>query len=237
MFYIADLPFLNLHNELSLRFHMKRWNPVRIRKIAHLGWLVWVKVRGVSPQRINSTLSLHPRRDPHLCDSQLLPVAPSKEPSPVGTPGRVSWATQAALPFLSGGTCLTQRVCLQVLPLAWVKWGGWPLPSSLSLFPLQNPVSPTSLYQVGWWCFMRHLLSDSLADVEPRWGQAGELGGVEVVLDHWSPQHTLPVVGRLNSLCQDHVLVDSHSCEWGWSHTPACPLRPRGQLRCQSQVL
>lgn len=126
---------------------------------------------------------------------------------------------------------------LQALPLAWVKWGGWPLPSSLNVFPLQNPVSPASLYQVGWWCFMRHLLSDSLADVEPQWGQAGELGCVEVVLDHWSPQHTLPVAGRLNSLCQDQVLVCSHSCEWGWSHTPACPPRPRGQLRGQSQVL
>lgn len=129
MFYIADLPFLNLHNELSLHFHMKRWNPVRIRKIAHLGWLVWVKVRGVSPQRINSTLSLHPRRDPHLCDSQLLPVAPSKEPSPVGTPGRASWATQAALPFLSGGTCLTQRVCCRHCP--WPEWSG-----EAGLFPV-----------------------------------------------------------------------------------------------------
>ena len=30
---------------------------------------------------------------------------------------------------------------------------------------------------------MRHLLIYSLADAEPRWGQAGELGGIEVVLD------------------------------------------------------
>ena len=66
-----------------------------------------------------------------------------------------------------------------------------------------------------------NLLIDSLADVEPWGSKAGELGGVEVVLDPWPPHHPLPVMGRLNSLCQDHVLVYPHSCEWGWSHTPA----------------
>ena len=50
-----------------------------------------------------------------------------------------------------------------------------------------------------------NLLIDSLADVEPWGSKAGELGGMEVVLDPWPPHHPLPVMGRLNSLCQDHV--------------------------------